>query len=459
LNEIDDKRNYKEGSLSNLGLVYQKQKRYDKAIVNFENALENSNLKKQDINFYARLIDNIAYTRFLSGDTSNVSKDLGYAFYLRDSIDYISGIIISKRHLSEYYAYKSDTVKAIQLADEAYDLADQVENNRDKLETLLLLSKINKQKSSGYLKEYVHLNDSLQIEERKIRNKFTRIRFETDEYIEETEKLTQQRVLISIGAFFTILVLSLAYYARVQTARNKELIFEKEQQKSNEEIFSLMLKQQAKLEEGRMNERHRISQDLHDGVLGKIFGTRLGLGFLNINADDATIEKHKLYIDELQNIEKEIRTISHELKSEILSSKEDFSKIIADLIEQKAKLGEFEYDFKCDSEIDWDEINDEIKINFYRIIQEALQNIIKYASAKNVTIRISLNMESQLSLAIIDDGIGYDVQVKRKGIGIKNIQSRAKNLGGIAKINSEINNGTSIFVTCSIQNKKNESNL
>ncbi len=437
-------------------MVYQKQKRYKLAIDNFEKALNNSDLKKQDLNFYARLIDNIAYTKFLSGDTSNVKSELDLALKIRDSLDNISGIVISKRHLSEYFANKSDTITAVKLADEAYGLAGQVENNRDKLETLLLLSKIDKQKSNVYLKEYVHLNDSLQIEERKIRNKFTRIRFETDEYIEETEKLSQQQVFISIGAFFTILILSLAYYVRVQTARNKELIFEKEQQKSNEEIFSLMLKQQSKLEEGRMNERHRISQDLHDGVLGKIFGTRLGLGFLNINGDDSTIEKHKLYIDELQNIEKEIRTISHELKSEILSSKEDFSKIIADLIEQKCKLGEFEYDFKCDGDIDWDEISDDIKINFYRIIQEALQNIIKYASAKNVSIKISLSNESQLNLAIVDDGIGFDVQVKRKGIGIKNIQSRAKSLGGIAKIDSEINKGTSIFVTCSTQHKENE---
>jgi signal transduction histidine kinase len=216
-----------------------------------------------------------------------------------------------------------------------------------------------------------------------------------------------------------------------------------------------MLKQQTKLEEGRINERHRISQDLHDGVLGKIFGTRLGLGFLNVNGDDSTIEKYKNYVDELQNIEKEIRTISHELKSEILSSKEDFSKIIGDLIDQKCNLGTFEYRYKYDQNIDWDVISDDIKINYYRIIQEALQNIIKYAHANKVSVEIKLN-DDYLELLIVDDGIGFDVLAKRKGIGLKNIDSRAINIGGKAIINSEFNKGTTIFVTCSIQNNNNE---
>lgn len=455
LNQIEDKRNYREWTLNNLGLVYQKQKRYDFAIDNFEDALSNENLKNQDYNFYAKLVDNIAYTKFLKGDTLNVSSELQYALKIRDSLDNVSGVVISKRHLSEFYAFKYDTLSAVKLANEAYGLAGQVENNRDKLETLLLLSKIDKEKASIYLNEYVHLNDSLQIEERKIRNKFTRIRFETDEYIEETEKLSQQQVFFSIGALFLFLLFSLAYYIRVQSNKHKELIFEREQQKSNEEIFSLMLKQQTKLEEGRINERHRISQDLHDGVLGKIFGTRLGLGFLNVNGDDSTIEKYKNYVDELQNIEKEIRTISHELKSEILSSKEDFSKIIGDLIDQKCNLGTFEYRYKYDQNIDWDVISDDIKINYYRIIQEALQNIIKYAHANKVSVEIKLN-DDYLELLIVDDGIGFDVLAKRKGIGLKNIDSRAINIGGKAIINSEFNKGTTIFVTCSIQNNNNE---
>jgi len=442
----------KEGSLSNLGLVYQKLKDYDKSIESFEQALKSNNLKSQNINFYARLIDNIAYTKFLDGDSTNVFEELNRAFKIRDSIHNLSGVVISKRHLSEFYAFKSDTLKAVELANEALNLANKVENNRDKLESLLLLSKVDKINASKFLANYVHLNDSLQVEERKIRNKFTRIRFETDEYIDETEKLSQQKVLIIVGAFLSILMLSLTYFLRVQRAKNKELIFEREQQKSNEEIFSLMLKQQSKLEEGRLKERHRISEDLHDGVLGKIFGTRIGLGFLNFNGDDNDTKKQQFYIDELQNIEKEIRAISHELKSDVLSSKVDFFKIIENLIDQKSALGNFECEVNADKEIYWDKISDEIKINLYRIVQEALQNCIKYSKADRVDIQFELFDNNILNLFIKDNGIGFNINDKRKGIGLKNMQSRANKLKGVFEVSSVINKGTTIFVSCSTQN-------
>ncbi len=455
LNKINTKKTYNEGSLSNIGLTYQKLNNYEKAIEYFEKALNSKDLKNQESIFYARLIDNIAYTKFLRGDTINIVEDFYKSLHIRDSLNHISGVVLSKRHLSEFYAVKKDTTLAVKYANEAYGLADQLDNNRDKLETLLLLSKVDKQKSNKYLKDYVRISDSLQVEDRKIRNKFTRIRFETDEYIEETEKLSQQNLLILLGGFIAIIFLSFAYITGVQRARNKELRFDREQQKSNQEILSLMIKQQTKLEEGRLKERHRISEDLHDGVLGKIFGTRLGLGFLKIDGDKETIEKHKLYIDELQVIEKEIRTISHELKNEILSSKDDFSKIIQDLIEKRCNLESFKYKYYCDEAIHWDHINDAIKINLYRIIQEALQNIIKYAEATDVSIEISLN-NNNIELLVKDNGKGFNIKEKRKGIGLKNMQSRVEKIKGTLKINSLKNNGTTIFVTCPIQTENNE---
>ena len=455
LTKVNDKKNYKEASLGNLGLAYQKLNNYEKAIEHFEEALNIRNFKNQNSNFYARLIDNIAYTKFLRGDTINIVEDLNKSLRIRDSLNNISGVVICKRHLSEFYAVKKDTILAVKYANEAFGLADQLDNYRDKLETLLLLSKVDRQKSNKYLNEYVRISDSLQVEDRKIRNKFTRIRFETDEYIEETEKLSEQNLLILLGGFTAIIFLSFAYITGVQRARNKELMFDQEQQKSNQEILSLMIKQQTKLEEGRLKERHRISEDLHDGVLSKIFGTRLGLGFLNINGDKDTIEKHKYYIDELQIIEKEIRTISHELKNEILSSKDDFSKIIKDLIEKRSNLESFKYQYYCEEAIYWDTINDDIKINLYRILQEALQNIIKYADATYVEIKISLN-NNNIELLVKDNGKGFNTRGKRKGIGLKNMQSRAEKIDGTIKINSLKNGGTTIFVTCPTQTEHNE---
>lgn len=449
LEKVKQQRTYKEASLNNLGFVYQNKGEYKRAIKYFNQALENENLIGQNINLYARLIDNRAYTRFLSGDTTNVLQDYRKSLHIRDSLHYISGLITSKLHLAEWYVENNDTVKAISSTEEAYKLAVDINNNRNVLGALLLLSKIDIKNATNHLMKYATLSDSLQIQERKIRNKFTRIRFETDGYIEETEKLSQQKIIISVSSFMVLLLLLFLFFIRIQRAKTKELIFERDQQKSNEEIYSLLLNQQSKMEEGRMNERNRIAEDLHDGVLGKIFGTRLGLGFLNIKGEKNTLEKHQNFIDELQTIEKEIRTISHELKNELFESNLDFTAILETLLKEQSEVGNFKYKIISEETISWNEIDGEHKINCYRIIQEAIQNINKHANATFVQIDFVLR-DQQLTLTIKDNGVGFDIAKKKKGIGFKNMKSRVKKLGGEFSFSSIINKGTNLTISIPI---------
>ena len=72
------------------------------------------------------------------------------------------------------------------------------------------------------------------------------------------------------------------YIILAQRAKNKELKFAKQQQETNEEIYNLMLSQQDKVDEARALEKKRISEELHDGILGRLFGTRLSLDSLNM---------------------------------------------------------------------------------------------------------------------------------------------------------------------------------
>ncbi|MCF6222303.1 MAG: tetratricopeptide repeat protein [Flavobacteriaceae bacterium] len=444
IENIKNNQIYIEGSLNDIGLVYQKKGDYKKAIEYFQKVLINKDLKHNNVWHYARIIDNIAYTNFLSGDTIDVLLNFKNALTIKDSLGNIPGRIVSKLHLAEFYAARGDTITAVNNAKESNKLAMQLNNNRDVLKSLLLLSKIDKDGSSRYLEQYVTLSDSLQVEERKLRGKFTRIRFETDVYKEETEKLSEQRIMIVAISVVVVLIIFLLYFIKVQHAKNTALEFEKEQQKAKEEIYELVIKQQSKLEEGRLNERHRISEDLHDGVLGKLFGTRLGLGFLDVKGDSETITKHNALIDELQTIEKEIRTISHELKNDMFSSEISFIDLVEDLIKNQSEIGEFQYAVLFDENINWKNINENIKINCYRIIQEAIQNINKYANAKMVHLEFNLN-EEKLKLTIKDNGIGFDKKKIRSGIGLKNMESRIHKIKGEFFINTVINEGTNLI--------------
>ena len=445
LDSANDNRTFREGSYSNTGLVYQDLENYKEAIKYFKKALKREKLRKTDLNLYARLVDNLTYNRFLNGEKEHLEKDFLSALHIRDSVENVSGIVMSKLHLSEYYAHKGHTVKAVNYAKDALGLAASVNNNKDWLTSLKLLSKIDENNANRYLGEYVTLNDSLQIHERLIRNKFTRISFETDQYVEETERLTIQNTLIFVIGIILVLVLALLYFLKRQHSKTKELLYEKSQQNANEEIYSLMLKQQSNLEEGRYQERSRISEELHDGILGKLFGTRIGLGFLSIKGDQSTIKKYKSYIDEIQHIEKEIRDISHELKNEILSTRTDFISMIEDYVSNQCKINNLEYDFNNDDTIHWVGIDDKVKVNIYRIIQEAIQNVIKHARAKKISISFYLNAK-KLNLVINDDGIGFNIKQKNKGIGLKNMHSRILKAQGEMIVDAKPNFGTNITI-------------
>lgn len=466
---------------NNLGILQQDIKEYDKAISYFEKSLSyrklikgkktyysvNNNIalcllskkhfskalsklnleinKKISQKQFAIISNNIARCKLLMNDTISVKKDLFNALKIRDSIGIKVGILNSKINISDYYKYTRDTINALKYAQEANTLAKQINNGGDYLTTLNQLANLDIKNSKKHLDRYIEFNDSLISAERRTQNKFTRIEFETDEYIEETERLNQQQIWILITSISGILILSLLYFLRVQKVKNEKLQLETEQQKANEEMYILTLQQKAKLEEEKVKERNRISEELHDGVLGKLFGTRFGLGFLNIRGDDDVLEKHQSFLNELQDIEKEIRDVSHKLNENFDSATVNFTSIIEQLLKDKSELGGFTYQFNIDDTISWKTISEITKANIYRIIQEALQNILKHAKAEKVTLAFS--KENQyLIINLKDNGIGFNVKKGKKGIGLKNIKSRVQKLKGSIDFLSEIDKGTLLVI-------------
>ncbi|WP_272148812.1 tetratricopeptide repeat-containing sensor histidine kinase [Tenacibaculum aiptasiae] len=428
---------------NNIGNAYLEKKDYKTALKHYNKDLRN---KKISIGQYAMMLSNKTYCQLLMKDTTNVKENLFKALKIRDSIGDKTNILTSKIHISDYYKHVRDTSNALKYAKEANTLAKQIKNGGDYLTSLKQLADLDKQNSKKYLDRYIVFNDSLVSAERKTQNKFTRIEFETDEYIAETKRLNQQRIWIIVTSIGGILILSLLYFLRVQKVKNEKLSLEAEQQKANEEVYVLTLQQQAKLEEEKVKERNRISEELHDGILGKLFGTRFGLGFLPLKGDEQTLEKHQSLLNELQEIEKEIREVSHRLSDNFDSSNINFTSIIEQLLKDKSIIGNFNYKFSFDENIAWKDINEVTKANVYRIIQEALQNIIKHAKAKNVTLVFS-NENQNLIINLKDDGVGFNPKKGKKGIGMKNIKSRVEKLNGTVQFLSEVDKGTALLIT------------
>lgn len=435
-----------------IGKIYQKTANYKKAIEYFNKALLFETTKTL---LYANLMNNLGYSNLKLGNESSI-QFLNNAFKIRDSLQNVPGLVSSNINFSKYYLDKKDTIKAIKHSLIARKIAHENKIFEDELSTLEFLSKIDFKKSLEHSKKYINLNDSLQNIERATRNKFARIEFETDEILNEkntiaaeNEKISSQRWFILISSIIAIVITVLVYITRMQHAKNKELQFERKQQEANEEIYQLMLKQQSVINEARQGEKKRISQELHDGVMSKLTSTRLNLFILSKKQDEETIQKCLKHIDGIQDIEKEIRNISHDLNRDALLEKDSFQAIVNDLFEEYKNTTNIDFFIRIDEKIIWRKIDSAIKIHLYRIFQESLQNIYKYATASEVVLEIK-KIEDEILISITDNGQGFDVAKIREGIGLKNMQSRIKIIGGIFNIDSVIGKGTSIKISIPI---------
>ncbi len=441
-------------SLNNLAVVYQNLSRHKEAIINLEAALKQKNVFKSNRGLYAILLDNLAYSQFKLKEFKNIPRLFYLSLNIRDSLQLNSGIIINKIHLSEFYYYRKDTSLAIKFAKEAFNLAKETRVAGDILSSLKQTSVVDPKNLAFYSKEYIRINDSLHQTERNIRDKFARIAYETNEITLQKDQLeVKNRNLLYF--FMSILMIgTLLFVIRNQRAKNRELLLIQGQQKANEDIYNLMIAQQSKLEEGRIAEKKRIAQELHDGVLGRLFGTRLNLDSLNRMNDDQAIVKRNNYLVELKNIEQDIREISHDLNREKYVLINNFVAILTNLLEEQKANFRPDVAVHIDEKIKWDEITNTLKINLYRIIQESLQNINKYAQATTISLEIKM-LEGNLGTIITDNGVGFDINVRKKGIGLQNILSRTQELDGSCDITSKSENGTSIILSFPIKTSNN----
>lgn len=439
--------------LNNLGLVYSDLKDYKKAIFTYEKALSNNNLKSQNPELYSMIIDNLAYSKFKSNDLLELPQLYYNSLKIKNNLKNQSSKVVVYIHLSEYFSQVKDTLKAIAYARQAIEGSKKSNIPIFRIASLKQASNVDKQKAAKYSDEYIRISDSLQIAERNSKDRFARIQLGTQEIIEQKDVLENRNRNLLYGFVISFILIGLLFVVRAQRAKTRELLYKQAQQKANEEIFNLMMSQQSIIDESRNKEKKRLAQDLHDGVLGRMFGLRLNLDSLNSSTDPDAPQKRQELLNELKTIEQDIREISHDLNREKLVLINNFVSIVHNLLEEQKTSHEAEVTYHIDTSINWDKIANNIKINMYRILQEGLQNINKYAKAKIIKVEISGNSEN-VSLKIQDDGIGFDVHKKSKGIGMQNMISRTNDCLGIIDINSKKNQGTSIEITIPIENKQ-----
>jgi len=428
---------------NNLGNVFKEQKMFLRAIPYYQNALKSDSLKIDSPNDYAMYLDNLASSRLNAGDTLGVKDQLLEALEIRKEENELAGVAKSYFSLAEYYMLQNDTLKALANAKLAEQFAIKSSNNKRLFETLGILVQLDKENRAKHTMDYIQLQDKLIQEERQARDKFTRISYETARVSAENQVLTRKKQIWT-GIALSVFTLGLAVYIIIsQRSKNQALRFQQQQQASNQEIFDLMLSQKQKIEDTKKMEQKRISEELHDGVLGKMLGARMVLTGLNKRTNEEAVQERAIAISALKDVEGEVRAISHELSHAAYQNINNFITSLKDLLQSVGTANSIEHAFEYDESFDWDSMNGDMKINLYRIMQEALQNAVKHAECKKILINF-VRTNNLLNVTITDNGKGFKGKASKKGIGMRNIESRVGKLNGTWDINSVVDKGTTI---------------
>lgn len=209
------------------------------------------------------------------------------------------------------------------------------------------------------------------------------------------------------------------------------LLFRNQQNLKNNKILQEKFSQ--KLLVSQEEERKRISKDLHDGL-----GQRLLLIKNKVisNGDDATKKMVDHAIDEVRTISRDL----HPFQLQEMGITKAIQHTLTQIDENTTLF--------ISSEIDNIDnlFSPEQEVNIYRIVQESLNNVLKHAKAEASKVSIK-KLANNIVISIKDNGEGFDFSEKYqdiKSLGLKTLLERTKFLNGQMKVQSKINNGTSL---------------
>ncbi|OAQ37929.1 hypothetical protein A5893_16285 [Pedobacter psychrophilus] len=236
--------------------------------------------------------------------------------------------------------------------------------------------------------------------------------------------------LIGTVIFVTIAFAALGVFVLILlfTYQKKYIKHLKEQDRLKLENERNILNAQLEVKEQTLKD---TGADLHDNV-GQL------LSLVKLQLAHQKDEKTKYTRELVQNAIDEVRELSHRLNLEWAKDTN-----LYDLLELEYKKLEKPGFFILKNHLTIQdlELSNNKKIIILRCVQEAIQNIIKYADANEITF-FGETQKQALIIKIVDNGLGFDVERTKKSAGLTNMASRMKTIGGEFKINSDFGSGT-----------------
>lgn len=417
----------------NIGVIYQKNKAYNEAIAQFKSVLEKTeeyNIPKIE---QAVLYGNIGSTLTSQKKYDEALESLFIALKLKEEVKNDGRTAHTCNDIAFTYVQMKQYNKAKEYALKAINYS-KYENLFQHTKAYQLLSDCeyqlgNYQSSYQNLKLYNKFQDSILSIQNLSNINENQIKYETEKrelkiqaqesdiaLLNEKSKVKNQYMIIGTLGLFSIFGFIL-----LVRSRNKE----KQKQLLQAQFSRDLLQSQE-------NERTRIAKDLHDSV-----GQQLTL--IKRKSQNAAQEEISVLTN---NALEDVRSISRGLYPAMLKQlglTESIEQLVLELDENTNIF------FSSEVEPIDDFFDEENALNFYRFIQESLNNAIKHAQAKAISISI-VKLKNQISVAINDNGIGFNVNdmENKNSLGLKTLSERIQILKGKLKIDSQIDAGTTI---------------
>ena len=264
--------------------------------------------------------------------------------------------------------------------------------------------------------------------ERIHKNDRSRVRSEFDAAIKSMQDVwtTEYQVLGCDSKYYT--VISSVFLIRNDQGRIDRIIGEiqdiSQLRNLQAEYYSQQLKHKQRLAstivKAEENERNRWAQELHDNISQILTVINLYLSNTKVKLDNnvVMIDEAKKMVNEVQQ---EIRLLSATMKPPVFSLM-TLEQSIERLFSNINRIKKINFSFTT-NELDDTKLNDEQKLMIYRVVQEQLNNILKYAEASNVMINLYSKQE-MVHIEMTDDGHGFESTNVKTGLGLRNIQSR-----------------------------------
>jgi two-component system, NarL family, sensor kinase len=442
--EAGDKRGIAQ-CLNNIAQIYVTKKEFEKALQNYDKsfALYTEIGNKQGI---AYVLNNKA---FLFRSEGNAAKALEYyseSLKIYESTSDKKGMATVLNNFGVILLQQKKAGEAKHYSLRSLEIAKQAGFAEGARDAHSALSKIDSALGKpadalDHYKQYILLRDSITNEDTRKAGIKKQFQYEYEKK-EEAAKLGQEKKAViqaealkrqkiinwsAIGSCILLLISGFLFFNRFRL---------KQKNKHQQQLTQKQKEQAVAVMETQEQERKRIAEDLHDS-LGHLLSTAK-LNLQTVPQGQTPVENSLQLINQASE---EIRNITFNLMPRALEE-EGLVSALNELALKITNSGQVKVQLHVH---DFDRFNLEkqSEFNIYRIVQEAVNNILKHADAKEINIQL-IGQDDHLTIMIEDDGKGFDTQSKKSGRGLKNIVTRSLWLNGSINIDSSPGRGTTI---------------